>query len=342
MTDLVSEPSAVRWTRRAKTIPAMLAATAVAIVGLPLFAPMAVVADLVRGRLRLPTLRVYLFVLQYAMNDSVEILAAPIYWAMAGFGARTSSRSSMARYERLQWWSASLLEKRARQLLGLHIEFDEASRSMLAPGPVIVISRHVSLFDASLPGLVYHQEGFGVRGVIMAELLADPGFDLMYVNTGSVFIPRDRGADALAAIRNMATTVDAADRDTTAMVIFPEGRLFKPSVRDRALAALAESEPERATRLAGLTQLLPPRPGGVLALLDTMPDADVVLLDHRGLERVGTISRLLKSAPIDRSVTVSARRIPATEIPTDRQARVEWLDELWLELDRELTVVRSD
>ncbi len=314
----------------------MLLATAVGVIGLPLLAPLAVVADLVRGRSRLPTLRVYLFLVQYGINDSVEILLAPIYWVMTGFGARIAGPASIARHERLQWWSARLLERRAEQLLGLRVELDEADRSALTPGPVIVIGRHVSLFDASLPGLIYRREDYRVRAVIMAELLADPGFDLIYSQTGSVFIPRDRGPEALSAIQAMTSTVAADEAASTAVIIFPEGRLFRRSVRDRLLAGLADSDPDRADRLAGLDRLLPPRPGGLLALLEAMPEADVVLLDHRGLDPLRGVADLLAAVPAKQPVTVTARRVPRSEIPTGRDKQIEWLDGLWLDLDTDL------
>ncbi len=328
----MAEPLTSRWRRRVVTVPTMLAATSVALLGLPVVLPAAAIADVARGRFQLPTVRIYLFLLQYLVNDSVEIVAAPIYWVMAGFGTGLGRPASLARHERLQWWSMKLLAVRAERLLGLRFDVDDESRQALAPGPVIVISRHVSLFDASIPGLVYADIGFRVRGVIMAELLADPGFDLLYGRLGSVFVPRDDGQRARAEIERMAATTTA----DTALVIFPEGRLFLPAVRDRSLARLAETDPERAARLAGLANLLPPRPGGLLGLLGAVPEADVVLIDHRGLDRFGRLADLVGAVPVDRAVRVTARRIPRSEIPVDVAEQVVWLDELWLALDARL------
>ncbi len=321
-----------RWRRRAVTIPAMLGATVVAVVGFPLLAPAAVAYDLVRLRRRLPTLRVYLFALQYLVNDSVEIVAMPLLWVRAGFGTRIGSEASIARHEALQWWSVRLLVDRAARLLGLRVRVDEASAEALTPGPVIVLCRHVSLFDASLAGLLYQERSMRVRGVVMAELLADPGFDLLYGRLGSVFIPRDDGPRALAAVRTMT---DGAGPDT-AYVIYPEGRLYRPDVRDRLLDRLRSSDPDRAARLASIRRLLPPRPGGVLALLDAVPEADVVVVDHRGLDRWPSVGALVDQVPVDTTVAVTARRIDRAAIPTGRDERVAWLDELWLDLDRAL------
>lgn len=324
------ESATKRWSRRAVSIPSVLAATAVAVVGAPVLAPAAAVADLARGRTELPTLRVYGFLTQYLCNDSLEVLLAPLLWVRARFGTGLGSVASTARHQRLQDWSARVMADRADRLLGLPVRMAAEDRAQLQPGPVIVLCRHVSLFDASLPGLIYEPLGYRVRGVIMAELLADPGFDLIYGRTGSVFIPRDDGPAAVGAVRQMA---DGAD-ERTALVIFPEGRLFRTGVRDRALTRLADRDPERAARLGSLTRVLPPRPGGFLALLDAAPTADVVLLDHRGLDDLDSLGRLLGRVPLRRPVTVTARRFERATIPTDRDERVRWLDQRWSELDR--------
>lgn len=328
----MAEAVATRWRRRATTIPLMLGTTAVAVLGLPVLGPLAIAVDAVKLRFGFPTLRVYLVALQYLLNDSVEIVLAPVLWLVAGAGTGLDGPASIARHERLQWWSVRLLGKRAEQLLGLEVVVDDDDADRLRPGPVIVISRHASALDASLPALVYGREGFRVTGVIMAELLADPGFDLIYGRVGSVFIPRDDGPAARAEIERMAATADAR----TALVIFPEGRLFTPSARDRSLARLADSDPSRAERLADLDRVLPPRPGGFLELLTALPEADVVLLDHRGLDRFGRLSRLLGAVPVAEPVRVTARRHPRSTIPQDDAGRTAWLDERWLELDAAL------
>ncbi|MEM9563676.1 MAG: 1-acyl-sn-glycerol-3-phosphate acyltransferase [Actinomycetota bacterium] len=314
----------------------MLAATAAAVAALPLAVPGLAALDLVTGRHRLPRLRVYLFVCQYLVNDSVEILAAPLLWARAGLGTRLDSAASLRRHRALQWWSAELLARRADRLLGLGIEFDDESAGALEPGPVIVIGRHASPFDASLAGVVYGRIGYAVRGVIMAELLADPGFDLIYGRLGSVFVPRDDGPAARSAIDAMARSVERHDGDRAAVVIFPEGRLFRQTVRDRALDRLSGSDPDRAKRLAGLTNVLPPRPGGLRILLDAMPAADVVVLDHRGLDHVRSLADLVGVVPSPEPIRLRATRIPRAEIPDDPDDATDWLDDLWLDLDASL------
>jgi 1-acyl-sn-glycerol-3-phosphate acyltransferase len=199
---------------------------------------------------------------------------------------------------------------------------------VITPGPVIVHCRHVNIFDASLPSLLYQRLGYRTRGVIMAELLADPGFDLIYTRTGSVFIPRDNGPSARAMVRKLGQCVDT----TTAVVIFPEGRLFRPDVLARASARLSRENPDRAARLASLRHVLPPRPGGVLALIDTIP-ADVVVIAHSGFDQFASFSELANAVPLRRPIQVTAWRVSRDQIPNGGAERIGWLDEQWLRVD---------
>lgn len=324
-----TEPFASRWKRRARTIPTMLATTAAGIIGFPFIVAGATIADLARLRFRLPTVRVALFVIQYGLNDSAEILLAPIYWLLAGFGTRLTSPSSIRRHERLQAWSVALLARRAERLLGVRLDLDAPSLEALTPGPVIVLCRHVNIVDSSLPTLLYQRLGYRTRGVIMAELLADPGFDLIYGRTGSVFVPRDNGAEARALIGQMGLDAD----DHTAVVIFPEARLFRPDLRDRFLARTSDTDPERGRRLGRLRHVLPPRPGGVIALLDAMPDADVVVIAHAGLDAYPTFAELARAVPLQEPIRVTAWRTRAADIPTGGAERAAWLDDHWLRVD---------
>src|SRR3954452_21007425 len=134
------------------------------------------------------------------------------------------------------------MARRAERLLGVHLRADRDIDAVLTPGPVIVLCRHGNIVDASIPTLLCQRVGVHTRGVIMAELLADPGFDLIYRRTGSVFIPRNNGPEAVALLRNLTDGID----QRTAVVIFPEGRLFRTDLRDRFLAKIAGFDAERA------------------------------------------------------------------------------------------------
>ncbi len=321
-----------RWKRRAKTIPAMLAATTVAIGTAPFAVPFLAIVDVVGGRRRLPILRVYGFVLQYLFNDSVEILFAGPLWVMAHCGRSLDSEQSRRRHERLQAWSISSLARRAHQWLGITVSIDPASNDQLGGGPAIVISRHVHLFDSSLPSLLYQRRGCLARGVIMAELLADPGFDLLYQRTGSVFIVRDGAPDTTERLSPLGEGLN----EHTVAVIFPEGRLFRPALLTRNLERLATTNPVRAKRLEGLSRLLPPRPAGLLALTRAAPGADLVVINHFGFDAVPSIRILIANAPLDMTIRVTATRYARSAIPKGDVEFIAWLDAIWCEMDSDL------
>jgi len=322
------EPFGSRWRRRSRTIPLMLAATTMGLLASPVVLAVAAAADLVRGRRRLPTVRVALFALQYAINDSIEILLAPVYWIAAGFGTRLDRPASIDRHRRLERWSIDVLARRAERLLGLRFELEAGAADALTPVPGGVLCRHVNIVDASLPTLLYQRLGGATRGVIMAEMLADPGFDLIYARTGSVFIPRDNGPEAIASVTRLGTANDAR----CATVIFPEGRLFRPDRRERALSRLQAENPVRFERLSTLRHVLPPRPGGVVALLDTIP-GDVVVIAHAGLDRYPSFAALARAVPLAEPIRVVAWRIGRAAIPVGVEERIAWLDRQWCAVD---------
>ncbi len=324
-----AEPARQRWKRRAKTIPAMLGLMFGALASAPLLIPATIVYDVARARRALPTLRVYLFLCQYLFNDSVEILLSGPLWLLAGFGTRLDKPASRARHIRLQEWSIAILARRAETLLGIRLHHDTEIASVLAPGPAIVACRHVSLFDASLPALLYQRLGIHSRGVIMAELLADPGFDLLYQRVGSVFIQRDNGDEA----RGLAAQLGDDLGPTTVAVIFPEGRLFRPALLTRSIERLQQRDTARAEQLAGLRHLLPPRPGGLFALLDAAPNADLVIINHSGFDAYPTFAELARNVPLPTPIAVTAARIPRADIPDDPEVRIVWLDHIWCDMD---------
>ena len=119
------------------------------------------------------------------------------------------------------------------------------------------------------------------------------------------------------------------------VLIYPEGTRSTPARRQRAMERLAAGPgPQRSERLRGLRHLLPPRPGGPVALLGAAPGADVLVLGHEGLEGLARVSDLLSGALVGRTILVRFWRHAAAAVPREPEAALAWLDERWLELDR--------
>ena len=318
-----------RWARRALTVPGVLLASVLGVVLSPLLCAAAVAYDLVRRRRRLPVARTLLFVLWYLVIDSVEVVVSFVFWVRAGFGTRLASPASIARHQRLQRWSIDVLEKRARQTLGVQLVADAGTEGVFETGPVIVCSRHLNLLDAAVPIVLLHRHGLPMRAVIMAEMLMDPGFDLLYRRLGSVFISRDQGVRAHLAVTRLAHGITPR----TAAVIFPEGRLFRPELVAPLVARIGARDPARAARLSSLVNVLPPRPGGLGALLDAIPGADVVFVAYRGFEAMPRFTDFAREAPLREPVQITAWRCPRASIPEPAVERTAWLDAQWQRLD---------
>jgi 1-acyl-sn-glycerol-3-phosphate acyltransferase len=216
----------------------------------------------------------------------------------------------------------------ARRIFSLKIEV--TGREDATPGPYILLVRHSSMVDNLLPShSISVPLGIELRYVMKRELLKDPCFDVAGRRLRNHFVDRDTGgADELQRIHDLASDMGARD----GVLIYPEGTRFTEAKRARALERIAESNPARAERMSALTRCLPPRHGGPLALLDSAPDADVVLLTHVGFEGLRGIGDVLHGDLVGREVVVRLVRFPRSEVPQG-EAAAEWLDSLWLDVD---------
>lgn len=300
------------------------------ILGAPLWLPLAVVVDVLRLRRRLPTVRLGLFLVGFSLIDLGAVLRAAWLWVRFGFGRRLTTPASITVHARTQWRWAALMAALARATTGLRFEVD--SPEPLTPGPLVAIGRHASLGDAFLPLLLLGTwSQLELRYVLAVGLTWVPALDLYGNRLPNHFVDRASSSPAgeLLAIGRLARGMGPGD----ASVIFPEGGFFTPQRRARLLARIAESDPEQAERAARLRHLLPPMPGGTLALLSGTPDTDIVLIGHVGLEKFSRVVDLWRNVPLRQPVRVRTWRFPAAEVPTGRRERIEWLNARWELLD---------
>jgi 1-acyl-sn-glycerol-3-phosphate acyltransferase len=170
------------------------------------------------------------------------------------------------------------------------------------------------------------------RIVLKNTLAWDPMIDVVLSRIPARFISPNPGAGANLEdeIGALATGLDEND----AFVIFPEGGNFTPRRRERGIERLRKLGLESmADRAAAMTNVLAPRPGGLIAALDAAPDADVVLVAHTGLDHVVTVSDIWRELPMDKRIVMRWWKIPRAEIPADREARIDWLFGWWEQID---------
>lgn len=314
--------------RRIVTIPAYVLACFLLVAGGPVWLPLCALVDLIRGRML--ALRCAAFLTVYFASEVLGLAACAglSAWKSA---ARPGAEHWEALHFRLQAWWASTVFGGIVHLFGLHVEVDDDAD--LARGPYLLLVRHASSADTLLASaLISRPHGMHLRYILKREILWDPCIDVVGNRLPHVFIDR-HGADSAREIDLVKSTAhDLGPRD--GVLIYPEGTRFSASKRERILLRLREGGDEEALAAAeALTHVLPPRPGGVLALLEAAPDADVVVCAHAGFEGTASIGQIWRGALVGRTVLVRFRRIPRSEIPDGGTAALAWLRTEWQRVD---------
>jgi len=131
--------------------------------------------------------------------------------------------------------------------------------------------------------------------------------------------------DAVASLKAGLSTTDG-------VLLYPEGTRFSKAKRARALDRLKD-DPLAFQRASRLEHLLPPRPGGALALLDAAPACDVLFVGHTGLEGFSTFKEIWSGDLVNRTVHIRFWREAAATIPATRDERLAWLQHHWERMD---------
>ena len=324
--------------RRLVVLPALFLLWALVVLASPVAMVVAGVVDGVRRAKGSPTVRLVVFALAYLSFEVAGVLAAFALWVTRPWRPERWA----ARNHRLQqWWTESLVRV-AGPVLGLRLTIDEVDPDdpgappgvvpVGAPGPVVVVSRHVSIVDSLPPAHRPGVEGDRRRRYVLTQgLRLDPCLDIVGHRLPNHFVVRggeDRSAE-IAALESLAAGMGADE----AAVIFPAGGLFSPARRERMIRRLAERESSRLPVARSLRHLLAPRAAGTLALLRAAPDADVVVLAHHGMEPIASFAALWRNVPLTRPVRVRLTRYRRHGLPSDDEGLAHWLDDQWAAMD---------
>ncbi len=321
-----SERLGRRWARRAVTLPAVFLGLTIWLACLPFLVLLAGVVDLVAGG-KYTVVRFVLAVAWVLGSEVVGVLASGLFWLRRQTG--WSEVAWLHAHYRFQAaWLSGMLHA-AAWLFRMRIRVEGAE--LAAAGPVLMLVRHASVFDTLLPAaLVSRPYGLRLRYVIKRELLWDPCLDIVGQRLPNAFIRR-RSLDPgyqVAAVGSLGRGLGVHD----GALIFPEGTRF--SARRQAQLREASTGPAALTEAAReLQHVLPPRIGGVQALLEAAPDADVVVCAHTGFERVRRVSDMWTGGLWNREIGVRFWRIPRAEVPDEPEARKAWLLAQWREVD---------
>ncbi len=271
--------------------------------------------------------RLVLFLWVYLAAEVVGLPLLAAHWVLS-LGGRRRAWLLGAAWRLQQAW-AGVLFGAARVLFGLRLEV--VGEGAVEPGPIVVLIRHASILDTLLPSvLVSRPHGIRLRYVLKRELLADPCLDVAGRRLPNHFVRRGTGeAREVERVGALARGLGSDE----GVLIFPEGTRFSPRRRTREIARIAERDPRLAARAERLRHLLPPRLGGVGALLDGAPEADVVTIAHHGLDGLRRVSDIWRGGLVGLAIRVRIARVPRAAVPDDAAARAEWLYDLWQDVD---------
>lgn len=322
-----------RLNRRLRAIPLEILAFVVATFLLPLLVVAAFFVDLALWLIRRKPwtgVRLTLYLWWFLLGEMRSLLTIAWIWLSNGGPFRgDSERRRLGIYNLRVWWTRHHLAG-IRVLFGLRFEVEGIEHA--GPGPVIVMVRHASIIDNTLPdALIAHAHGLGLRFVIKRELQSIPVIDIGGRWCPTNFVRRASGDTEGEVERLLMLTEDLGAGE--AILIYPEGtRATAPKIA-RAKEKIAESQPDVSPLADRLQNLLPPRLGGPLALIDELPEVDVVFCGHVGFDGFERVSDIWSGKLVGRTISVSCWRVAAAEIPAERDERIHWLYENWQRMD---------
>jgi 1-acyl-sn-glycerol-3-phosphate acyltransferase len=289
------------------------------------FAVTLVVDVLWRGGLGLT--RLAAFAVTYLLAEALMIVALLLLWIVSVFGL-LELRS--AHYALVRFW-LRVISAASVSLLGLRIEIVDPP--LPRPGPLLVFGRHAGAGNSLMMiRALMLRFGRRPRVVMLAFLQWDPVIDVVAHRVPSLFIEHDPAQTDRFVEQIGALASGMGDMD--ALVIYPEGHDFTERLRVRIIASLRRRGHHRAAeRAESWEYVLPPRHKGPLAAIQAAPDADVVLVAHTALEEIGSLRQLHTRLPLERPVKARYWRVPAADVPHDRDALIAWLYGWWETID---------
>ena len=317
------------------TIPGILLATVLLTITAPIWVSLSAVISLFHGFRG--CLRCGLFLAGYLWCECIGIAISFIIWIRYGLyrGVASRSKKFLQANFRLQCWWAGSLERLGRRIFG--IRFEVSGSEALNGSGVILIPRHASIGDTILPVRFYGQpHDRHLRYVLKRELLFDPCLDIVGNRLPNYFV--DRFSDDPSRERDGVASLLKGLSRSEGVVIYPEGTRFSAKKRSHVLQKLKGEDQLRAQ---GWTHLLPPRYGGILALLQANPQLDLLFCAHVGLEGSADFYSLINGSWVNTTIKIHFWRVPFAEIPEDLDGQRNFIVESWDRMQHEVSLLHS-
>jgi len=323
-----------RWVRRPLMVGLVLGLALLLSLAPLVLLGVAVLSPLLPGRWR--ALRLLAFLLVYLMMELVALAVAVVAWYLSGFGWQLRGPTWTAVHYAVLRRLLHALVLAAKWLFRLRLRTDGLGWSPLDDGipgsenAMLVLARHAGPGDSFLlvSTLMDRDHRRRPRIVLKDTLQLDPVVDVYLNRLPSAWISPGRSGPS--AVGRLAHGLGNED----ALLIFPEGGNFTPGRRRRAIDRLRRKGlVEEADQAERMRNLLPPKPGGVLAALAAAPHADVVFVAHTGLEHMASAADVWRGLPMGSEVLMRWDFVPAGDVPDGADAQADWLFERWSEMD---------
>lgn len=336
------------WLRRFLLVPLMLLVAAVAVVTLPITALVAAGLGLVLPGVRTRPLRLLILVVGYLAAEVVALFALGGLWVLAGFGRSIREPKSELRHYALVRFFLEWLYWLVTRVLHLKVRVDGPPPEAYHDRPLIVFCRHAGPGDSFLivHALLdwYDREP---RIVLKDTLQWDPAIDIVlnrlpnrFIRSGSPGRPTADEPGRLPVEQEIGALARRLDGND-ALVLFPEGGNFTARRRIRAIQRLRLKGLTAEVRKAeAMRNVLPPRPAGVLAVLENAGDADVVWVGHTGTDHLLSVADVWAALPMDTEILMRWWHVPAGGVPAEPEAQITWLYEWWKRIDDWIAVNR--
>ena len=324
----INDPILKKFSRRMISVTVVVSLWTCFLLLLPLALLTLPIVDL-STRSKLSRTRFYLFLVAFLSFEFGGLLRALVLKKLQLARIISSETYLRMNFELQCWWASgifdTLLSLYNAEIVVTGLETTEGQ------GPAIVISRHVSSADSLIPTkFISKRQKRPLRFIMKRELLWDPCLDIVGHRLPNVFVDRKDRDDAISQIQALTHNLSSDE----GIVLFPEGTRFTSKRQSSIRESLARKGETEALHYAeGLHHTLPPRPAGFTALLRSVPNCDLMLCAHSGLEVVHDISALLSGELVGKKISIHFWRIPAKDIPIEDEAQKVWLNEIWSSMD---------
>lgn len=309
--------------RRLISVPAVLLVAALLWSTILLWLPLLWIVDRVTGK---SYWRAVFFLTWFTLMDSIGLLVLLCSWLTLPVVGREGLQQQTLAIQR--FWAAGVWRG---AVMAFRASIQVTGEESLLPMPAVILPRHTSLADTMLAQLVIQKPYKSLlRYVLKQELLWEPCLDIAGNRLPNIFVKRNSG-DVKRELDQISAGVADLGSDE-GVLLYPEGTRFNQKLSDNIKRKM-EGKIDPNGPIATLEHVLPAKQAGLFTILDTVPNLDVVFMAHVGFDSFRNLNDLTNGTGLDTVCRIHCWRVAAGDIPSELEARSEWLASEWKKMD---------